>query len=222
MAFPQHQFQQHYQPQQQQPPSKNLRNLYAIDGQVSPAVAYFNPSNLQDQSQHPPYVPPFHVVGFAPGPVPGPGNDGSDGGLELQWNKGLEPKRKRISSIDFLQARSVSTGLGLSLDNTRASSSGDSALLSLISDDIDSELQRQDAEVDKFLKIQGWRPAITVKQILVGIQDLLDQPNPADPAQTDGYQLFVQVKNAAAAAEALFGVRRPLISHAFHDRFTII
>uniref|UniRef100_A0A6N2MML8 Uncharacterized protein n=1 Tax=Salix viminalis TaxID=40686 RepID=A0A6N2MML8_SALVM len=31
------------------------RNLYAIDGQVSPAVAYFNPSNLQDQSQHPPY-----------------------------------------------------------------------------------------------------------------------------------------------------------------------
>ena len=32
-----------------------------------------------------------------------------------------------------------------------------------------------------------------MKQILVGIQDLLDQPNPADPAQTDGYQLFVQV-----------------------------
>ncbi|KAG5251244.1 hypothetical protein OIU77_025224 [Salix suchowensis] len=38
----------------------------------------------------------------------------------------------------------------------------------------------------------GWRPAITVKQILIGIQDLLDQPNPSDPAQTDGYQLFVQ------------------------------
>ncbi|KAF5736175.1 SUMO-conjugating enzyme SCE1-like isoform X3 [Tripterygium wilfordii] len=38
----------------------------------------------------------------------------------------------------------------------------------------------------------GWRPAITVKQILVGIQDLLDQPNPADPAQTEGYQLFIQ------------------------------
>ncbi|KAG6749090.1 hypothetical protein POTOM_046132 [Populus tomentosa] len=165
MAHPQHQFQQHYQPQQQQQQqqSKNLRNLYAIDGQISPAVAYFNPSNLQDQSQHPPYVPPFHVVGFAPGP----GNDGSDGGLELQWNYGLEPKRKRlkeqdflennsqISSVDFLQARSVSTGLGLSLDNTRVSSSGDSALLSLIGDDIDSELQRQDVEVDKFLKIQS-------------------------------------------------------------------
>ncbi|KAI7728299.1 hypothetical protein M8C21_017989 [Ambrosia artemisiifolia] len=38
----------------------------------------------------------------------------------------------------------------------------------------------------------GWRPAITVKQILVGIQDLLDSPNPADPAQTDGYHLFIQ------------------------------
>ncbi|MCE3216194.1 SUMO-conjugating enzyme sce1 [Datura stramonium] len=38
----------------------------------------------------------------------------------------------------------------------------------------------------------GWRPAITVKQILVGIQDLLDQPNPDDPAQTDGYQLYMQ------------------------------
>jgi len=32
-----------------------------------------------------------------------------------------------------------------------------------------------------------------VKQILVGIQDLLDTPNPADPAQTDGYHLFCQV-----------------------------
>ncbi|XP_075514884.1 SUMO-conjugating enzyme SCE1-like isoform X2 [Primulina tabacum] len=38
----------------------------------------------------------------------------------------------------------------------------------------------------------GWRPAIIVKQFLVGIRDLLDQPNPSDPAQTDGYQLFIQ------------------------------
>ncbi|XP_054793711.1 SUMO-conjugating enzyme SCE1-like isoform X4 [Prosopis cineraria] len=37
----------------------------------------------------------------------------------------------------------------------------------------------------------GWRPAIMVKQILVGIQDLLDQPNPADPAQTDGFLLNI-------------------------------
>eukprot|EP00850_Spirogloea_muscicola_P019885 SM000201S05941 [mRNA] locus=s201:134355:135465:- [translate_table: standard] len=39
----------------------------------------------------------------------------------------------------------------------------------------------------------GWRPAITVKQILIGIQELLDAPNPADPAQTDAYTLFIQV-----------------------------
>lgn len=105
-----------------------------------------------------------HVVGFAPGPVlPA---DGSDGGLDLQWNYGLEPERKRIkeqdflennsqiSSVDFLQPRSVSTGLGLSLDNTRLASTGDSALLSLIGDDLDRELQQQDLEMDRFLKVQ--------------------------------------------------------------------
>lgn len=43
------------------------------------------------------------------------------------------------------------------------------------------------------LFFQGWRPAITVKQILLGIQDLLDEPNPKDPAQIDGYQLLVKV-----------------------------
>ncbi|RKP23930.1 ubiquitin-conjugating enzyme 9 [Syncephalis pseudoplumigaleata] len=37
---------------------------------------------------------------------------------------------------------------------------------------------------------QGWKPAITVKQILLGIQDLLDDPNPMSPAQTDAYMLF--------------------------------
>ena len=84
----------------------------------------------------------------------------------MRWNSGLEPKRKRlkeqdflennsqISSVDFLQVRPVSTGLGLSLDNTRMASSADSALLSFIGDDIDSELQRQDAEINRFLKVQ--------------------------------------------------------------------
>ncbi|KAI3784960.1 hypothetical protein L1987_44068 [Smallanthus sonchifolius] len=37
-----------------------------------------------------------------------------------------------------------------------------------------------------------WRLAITVKQILVGIQDLLDSPNPASPAQNDAYAFFVK------------------------------
>ena len=105
-----------------------------------------------------------HVVGFAPGPFPPA--DGSDGGVDLQWNYGLEPERKRlkeqdflennsqISSIDFLQTRSVSTGLGLSLDNTRMASTGDSALLSLFGDDVERELQRQDAEIQKYLRVQ--------------------------------------------------------------------
>lgn len=109
-----------------------------------------------------------HVVGFAPGPVPV--TDGSDGGAELQWNNGVEHKRKKlkeqdflennsqISSVDFFQPRSVSTGLGLSLDNNnnnnQMASSGDSALLSLIGDGIDHELQQQDVEIDRFLKVQ--------------------------------------------------------------------
>lgn len=86
--------------------------------------------------------------------------------MQLQWNYGLEPERKRlkeqdflennsqISSVDFLQPRSVSTGLGLSLDNTHLTSTGDSALLSLIGDDIKCELQQQDVEIDRFLKVQ--------------------------------------------------------------------
>ncbi|KAL4332468.1 hypothetical protein GQ457_07G025300 [Hibiscus cannabinus] len=38
----------------------------------------------------------------------------------------------------------------------------------------------------------GWRPSITVMQILVGIQDLLDQPNASSAAQTEGYELYVR------------------------------
>ncbi|KAK1554339.1 hypothetical protein Q3G72_010893 [Acer saccharum] len=174
MALPQHHFQNHYQQphhhhhqQQQQQHSKNFRNIYAIDGQISPPADYYNTAILQDQSQHPPYIPPFHVVGFAPGPVNA--TDGSDGGADMQWNYGIETKRKRlkeqdflennsqITSVDFLQSRPVSTGLGLSLDNTQMASSGDSALLSLVGDEIDCELQRQDAEIDRFLKLQGDR-----------------------------------------------------------------
>uniref|UniRef100_A0A5B6YGY8 Putative BOI-related E3 ubiquitin-protein ligase 2 n=1 Tax=Davidia involucrata TaxID=16924 RepID=A0A5B6YGY8_DAVIN len=164
MDVPQHQFQQHHQQQQQ---SKPFGNLYNTNGQISPPVTYFNGPNLPDQSQHPPYIPPFHVVGFAPGPVHA--TDGSDGGVDLQWSYGLEPKKKRlkeqdllennsqISSVDFLQPRSVSTGLGLSLDNGRLASSGESPFLAFIGDDIDRELLRQDAEIDRFIKVQGDR-----------------------------------------------------------------
>lgn len=39
---------------------------------------------------------------------------------------------------------------------------------------------------------EGWRPAITVKQMVLGIQDLLDTPNKNSPAQSEAYNLLVQ------------------------------
>ncbi|KAI9203825.1 ubiquitin-conjugating enzyme/RWD-like protein [Polychytrium aggregatum] len=43
---------------------------------------------------------------------------------------------------------------------------------------------------------QDWKPSITLKQILLGIQDLLDSPNPDSPAQHDAYLLFKKDKEA--------------------------
>jgi hypothetical protein len=37
---------------------------------------------------------------------------------------------------------------------------------------------------------EGWKPAITIKDILLGIQSLLDEPNPDSPAQAEAYNLF--------------------------------
>ncbi|KAL4067706.1 ubiquitin-conjugating enzyme/RWD-like protein [Scleroderma citrinum] len=37
---------------------------------------------------------------------------------------------------------------------------------------------------------KSWKPAITINQILLGIQDLLDDPNVNDPAQSDAYAMF--------------------------------
>jgi len=41
---------------------------------------------------------------------------------------------------------------------------------------------------------EGWRPAISVKQVLLGIQDLLDDPNPNSPAQSEAYGLYTSDK----------------------------
>ncbi|EIE24564.1 E2 ubiquitin-conjugating-like enzyme [Coccomyxa subellipsoidea C-169] len=41
---------------------------------------------------------------------------------------------------------------------------------------------------------EGWRPSITVKNILTGIQDLLDDPNPKSPAQAEAFMMFTQQK----------------------------
>ena len=43
---------------------------------------------------------------------------------------------------------------------------------------------------------EGWRPAITIKEILLGIQSLLNEPNPESPAQADAYNLFKKDKPA--------------------------
>ncbi|CAL9118570.1 unnamed protein product [Musa textilis] len=159
MAF----FSQHHhhlqQPQQQQQQQAvPLRNFVPIDGQISAPID-FTPAAYPDPS-HPAYV---RVMGLAPGAAPAAAADGGSSG----W----EPRRKRlkeqdllensqISSIDFLQTGSVSTGLGLSLDDRRvAASSGESPLLLLptVDKDIDREVQRMDAEMDQFIKLEGER-----------------------------------------------------------------
>lgn len=41
---------------------------------------------------------------------------------------------------------------------------------------------------------QDWRPAITLKQIVLGIQELLDNPNPDSPAQEPAWRAFSKDK----------------------------
>ncbi|CED84191.1 ubiquitin-conjugating enzyme 9 [Phaffia rhodozyma] len=43
---------------------------------------------------------------------------------------------------------------------------------------------------------KSWKPAITIKQIVIGIQNLLNDPNASDPAQVEAYTLFQNDKNA--------------------------
>lgn len=41
---------------------------------------------------------------------------------------------------------------------------------------------------------KDWKPCITIKQILLGIQELLGNPNANDPAQSEPFKLFVEDK----------------------------
>lgn len=45
---------------------------------------------------------------------------------------------------------------------------------------------------------KDWKPGITVKQILLGIQELLANPNPKSPAQEEAYKVFLQDKEKYA------------------------
>ena len=51
---------------------------------------------------------------------------------------------------------------------------------------------------------KDWRPAISVKQLLVGIQELLDSPNPEDPAQAEAYQTFISNRQVFLVKFVLF------------------
>ena len=44
----------------------------------------------------------------------------------------------------------------------------------------------------------GWSPSIRIVHVLLGIQELLDTPNPNSPAQSEAYKMFVQDKAAYA------------------------
>ena len=44
----------------------------------------------------------------------------------------------------------------------------------------------------------GWSPSIRIVHVLLGIQELLDTPNPNSPAQSEAYQMFVQDKASYA------------------------
>ncbi|WOL02799.1 hypothetical protein Cni_G11518 [Canna indica] len=162
MAFfsqhPHHLQQTPPQQQQQQQQAIPFRNFVPIDGQIAAPVD-FNSAAFPDPS-HPSVV---RVMGLAPGAGPVAAADGG--------STGWDPRRKRIkeqdvlensqiSSIDFLQTGSVSTGLGLSLDDRRvAASSGESPLLLLptFDEDINREVQRMDAEMDRYIKLEGER-----------------------------------------------------------------
>lgn len=60
-----------------------------------------------------------------------------------------------------------------------------------------------------------WKPAITIKQILLGIQDLLDEPNPESPAQATAYNLFRKDRAAYERQVCQANVSRVHIQQAF-------
>jgi hypothetical protein len=56
---------------------------------------------------------------------------------------------------------------------------------------------------------KDWKPSITVKQMLIGIQDLLDTPNNSDPAQREPFQMLkCAPRRAARRARALRAASR--------------
>ncbi|KAG8096668.1 hypothetical protein GUJ93_ZPchr0013g35780 [Zizania palustris] len=147
-------------PPQQQPVPPSFRNALPVpvDGQIPAPLAFFNPPpGFQDQPAQPPLVDAMGLTAAA----------------GLGWRQPREQEllgeNSQMSSIDFLQTGSaVSTGLALSLEDRRhgggsgagaGNSSGDSPLLLLpmLDDDISREVQRLDADMDRFIKAESER-----------------------------------------------------------------
>ena len=59
---------------------------------------------------------------------------------------------------------------------------------------------------------KDWRPAITLKQILVGIADLLDTPNQLDPAQEEAYVMYQYVASGELAEEKIVGAMLRMVA----------
>ncbi|WVZ56350.1 hypothetical protein U9M48_006898 [Paspalum notatum var. saurae] len=168
MAFFSHHHLQQPHPQQAPPPQQHqqqpvlpsFRNglPVPVDGQIPAPLAFFNPpAAFQEQ---PAQAPLMDAVGLT-------------AAAGLGWRQPREQEllgeNSQMSSIDFLQTGSaVSTGLALSLEDRRhggsggggaGNSSGDSPLLLLpmLDDDISREVQRLDADMDRFIKAQSER-----------------------------------------------------------------
>ncbi|RLN42462.1 hypothetical protein C2845_PM01G10170 [Panicum miliaceum] len=143
---------------QQQPVLPSFRNALPVpvDGQIPAPLAFFNPPPAFPEQ--PAQAPLVDAVGLT-------------AAAGLGWRQPREQEllgeNSQMSSIDFLQTGSpVSTGLALSLEDRRhgggggaGNSSGDSPLLLLpmLDDDISREVQRLDADMDRFIKAQSER-----------------------------------------------------------------
>ncbi|PAN50468.1 hypothetical protein GQ55_9G532700 [Panicum hallii var. hallii] len=167
MAFFSHHHLQQPHPQQAPPPPQHqqqpvlpsFRNALPVpvDGQIPAPLAFFNPPPAFPEQ--PAQAPLVDAVGLT-------------AAAGLGWRQPREQEllgeNSQMSSIDFLQTGSaVSTGLALSLEDRRhggggggaGNSSGDSPLLLLpmLDDDISREVQRLDADMDRFIKAQSER-----------------------------------------------------------------
>ncbi|KAK3147732.1 hypothetical protein QOZ80_3BG0286050 [Eleusine coracana subsp. coracana] len=146
------------QQQQQHPVASSFRNALPVpaDGQIPAPLGFFNPPPAFPEQ--PAQAPLVDAVGLT-------------AAAGLGWRQPREQEllgeNSQMSSIDFLQTGSaVSTGLALSLEDRRhgggsgaGNSSGDSPLLLLpmLDDDISREVQRLDADMDRFIKAQSER-----------------------------------------------------------------